>query len=214
MTDKKTEKVMYKTHSGEIFDVKGAIMRHSALTDCGESFDVRVKSSPGYGLEFIFTLGAEATARLVKILNSAPVNGDPLNAIVNLMDVVMLQHERDRLARFLEENNSEPTLENIATWYLESGSKYALPVDVVLAGKRKRYAVARVTSKFDNVGKELSTITFRAPGETVTVARETDAIDLEDLEGLIIGCGSYRILHALKPEANTPLGGFILERTA
>lgn len=213
--DKKTEKVVFENPDGEIYDVYGAFDRHPALTGRSADTDISVELNPSYELEFTIRVGAGTMARLVQILNSAPVNGDPLQAIVNLMDVVMFQHERDRLARFLDENYHEPTLENIAAWYLEAGSKYALPVDVVLAGERKRYAVARVTSKYDRVThgytKELSHLSVRVPGESVTIAIDKDEINIEDLEGMHLSNGEYRILHALAPGDGAPLGGVILE---
>lgn len=215
MTNEKTEKVMYKTPAGEIFDVEGAFRRHPAITPGKANIDLWVKSERYNGIHFELRVNAETMARLVQILNAAPVNGDPLQAIVNLMDVVMFQHERDRLVRFLDENDHEPTLENIAAWYLEAGSKYALPVDVVLAGERKRYAVARVTSKYDRVThgytKELSHLSVRVPGELVTIAIDKDEINIEDLEGMHLSNGEYRILHALAPGDGAPLGGVILE---
>lgn len=216
MTDKKTEKVVFKNPDGEIYDVYGAFDRHPALTGRNADTDISVYLNPSYELEFTIRVGAGTMARLVQILNAAPVNGAPLQAIVNLMDVVMFQHERDRLVRFLDENDHEPTLENIAAWYLESGSKYALPVDVVLAGERKRYALSRVTSKYDRVThgytKELSHLSVRVPGESVTIAIDKDEINIEDLEGMHLSNGEYRILHALAPGEGAALGGFILER--
>lgn len=215
--DKKTEKVVFENPDGEVYDVYGAFDRHPALTGRNADTDISVELNPPYGMEFTIKVGAGTMARLVQILNAAPVNGDPLQAIVNLMDVVMFQHERDRLVRFLDENDHEPTLENIAAWYLESGSKYALPVDVVLAGERKRYAVARVTSKYYRVTpgdtKELSHLSVRAPGEFVTIAIDKDEINIEDLEGMRLSNGEYRIMRALEPGGKAPLGGFILEHT-
>lgn len=149
--DKKTKKVAFENPDGEIYDMYGAFDRHPALTGRSADTDISVELNPSYELESTIRVTAGTMARLVQTLNSTPVNSDPLQAIVNLMDVVMFQHERDRLARFLDENYHEPTLENIAAWYLETGSKYALPVDVVLAGERKRYALAHVTPKYDRV---------------------------------------------------------------
>lgn len=116
-----TEKVVFKNPDGEVYDVYGAFDRHPALTGRNAYTDISVELNPSYEVEFTIRVGAGTMARLVQILNAAPVNGDPLQAIVNLMDVVMFQHERDRLACFLDENDHEPTLENIAAWYLKDG---------------------------------------------------------------------------------------------
>lgn len=230
----KTIPTKYEINPGEWVDIEAVFDRHPALTDRSGLFELelhpnvirnRVASAKTGEVKDVYTpigftlkvSGANLSA-LIKILNAAPVNGDPLQAIVNLMDVVMFQHERDRLARFLDENDHEPTLENIAAWYLESGSKYALPVDVVLAGERKRYAVARVTSKYDRVThgytKELSHLSVRVPGELVTIAIDKDEINIEDLEGMRLSNGEYRIMHALEPGNGAALGGILMERTA
>lgn len=224
MTNKHPNK--YEINPGEFVDIAGAFDRHPALNGIQLETDTEstrvsramtgetktIHTTVGYGL----WMSPTTFSALIKILNAAPVNGDPLQATVNLMDVVIFQHERDHLARFLEENNHEPTLENIADWYLESGTKYALPVDVVLGGERKRYAVTRVTSKHDRVTpgdtKELSRLRVLVPGQSVTIAINKDEINIEDLEGLHLSNGKYRILHALEPGGKAPLGGFILER--
>lgn len=81
---KKPEKVMYKNPDGEIFDVDGAFMRHPAIAPGKADIDLWVKAERYNGVYFELRLSCGAMARLVQILNAAPVNGDPLNAIVNL----------------------------------------------------------------------------------------------------------------------------------
>lgn len=84
MTNEKTEKVVYETPSGKIFDVEGAFERHPAITPGKANIDLWVTTDRHGWIYFDLRLSAETMARLVQILNAAPVDGNPLNAIVNL----------------------------------------------------------------------------------------------------------------------------------
>lgn len=221
MTDKKKpEKVMYKNPDGEIFDVDGAFMRHPAITPGKANIDLWVKAERYTGLYFELRLSAKTMARLVQILNSAPVNGDPLNAIVNLWgDTTVSECEREDILYYLLENGYDATLENIAAGYLyEVDGNEPLGIDVV-TNERKEYAVTKVWSKADSPShvypgghRKPAYLNLKTPEETVTITSENDVIHIEDLEGMIIGNGTWRIMHALEPGGKAPLGGFILER--
>lgn len=226
MTNKKTEKVvyekiMYETHDGEIFDVDGAFKRHPAITPGKANIGLTVNVERHTGLYFELRLSDKAMARLVQILNAAPVDGDPLNAIVNLWgDTTVSEVEREEISYFLSDNGYDATLENIAAGYLyEVGENKPLGIDVV-ANERKEYAVTKVWSKSDSPShvypgehRKPAYLNLKTPEETVTITSENDVIHIEDLEGVIIGNGTWRIMHALEPGGKAPLGGFILERT-
>lgn len=237
MTDK-TPKIKYEITPGEFVDVAGAFDRHPALngvqleTDtestrvsCALTWETKTIHTPvGYGL----WMSPTVFSALIKILNAAPVNGDPLQAIVSLyLDTTANKAELEAMADYLGAIGCNSTLENTAAAYLhEVKSNKPLLLDVVTAESRE-YAITRVTSRYDNEaerysgnGKCLSTITFNVPTEPetvkyvpVTVVSEQRSIQLEDLEGSIIGNGRWRIMHALEPNGGAPLGGFILERT-
>lgn len=219
MTDKKTENVVYETPDGEIFDVVGAFERHPAITPGKANIDLWVKSERYNGIYFELMLSAETMARLVQILNAAPVNGDPLNAIVNLeLDSTAGTWTRERIARYLADVGANPTLENCAAGYLyEVGGNKPLKIDVA-AGEYKEYAVTKVWSKSDSPShvypdghRKPTYLNLKTPEEAVTITSENDVIHIEDLEGVIIGNGKWRIMHALEPGGKAPLGGFILE---
>lgn len=222
MTDKKKpEKVMYENPDGEIFDVDGAFMRHPAIAPGKANIDLWVKAERYNGIYFELRLSSGAMARLVQILNAAPVNGDPLNAIVNLWgDTTVSECEREDILYFLSANGYDATLENIAAGYLyEVGENRPLGIDVV-TGERKEYAVTKVWSKSDSPShvypggqRKPAYLNLKTPEETVTITSEKDVIHIEDLEGVIIGNGKWRVMHALEPGGKAPLGGFILERT-
>ena len=218
---KKPEKVMYKNPDGEIFDVDGAFMRHPAIAPGKADIDLWVKAERYNGLCLELMLSSGAMARLVQILNAAPVNGDPLNAIVNLeLDSTAETWTRERIARYLADVGANPTLKNCAAGYLyEVGENKPLKIDVA-AGEYKEYAVTKVWSKSDSPShvypgghRKPACLNLKTPEETVTITSENDVIHIEDLEGVIIGDGTWRIMHALEPGGKAPLGGFILERT-
>lgn len=235
MTNKST--IKYEINPGEFVDINGAFDRHPALhgtqleTDTESTRVTRamtgetktVHTTVGYGL----WMSPTAFSALIKILNAAPVNGDPLRAIVNLyLDTTADEAELEAMVDYLGAIGCNSTLENVATAYLhEVKSSKPLLLDVVTAESRE-YAITRVTSHYDNEaerysgnGKYLSTITFNVPTDPetgkyapVTVVSEQHSIHIEDLEGSIIGNGMWRIMHALEPGEGAALGGFILER--
>lgn len=103
--------------------------------------------------------------------------------------------------------------------YEVDGNK-PLGIDVV-TNERKEYAVTKVWSKADSPShvypgghRKPAYLNLKTPEETVTITSENDVIHIEDLEGVIIGNGTWRIMHALEPGGKAPLGGFILERTS
>lgn len=234
----KTPKIKYEINPGEFVDIDGAFDRHTALAAWEIDTDVETEryaiglrgtarntdTVTGYNLR----LSPAGLSALIKILNAAPVNGDPLQAIVNLyLDTTANEAELEAVVDYLGSIGCNSTLENTAAAYLhEVKSNKPLLLDVVTAESRE-YAITRVTSRYDNEaerysgnGKCLSNITFNVPTEPetvkyapVTVVSEQRSIQLKDLEGSIIGNGVWRIMHALEPNGGAPLGGFILERT-
>lgn len=222
MTTANPEKVLYKNPDGEIFDPEGAIKRHTALAN----LDVTLETNPSGDLEFIARASGTTMARLCQILNSAPVNGDPLRAIVPLrLYSNATECDIEDIEYFLHDNHMDPTLENTAIGYLsEAATTDPLELDVNLGAISGKYAVTHITSRYysererlSHLGKCLSHIDFKIPGEPgdaepnrINVVSEQRQIRIEDLEGHVLG--GWRILHALKPVKGAPHGGFILER--
>lgn len=223
MTREKTEKVLYKLPNGEIFDPEGAIKRHPALAN----LDVTLETNPSGDLEFITRASGATMARLCQILNSAPVNGDPLRAIVNLdLDTTANEAEREALVDYLNSIGHNPTLGNVAAAYLhEATTSQPLELDIHIGESTQKYAVTRVSSRHDDKfarlsysGACLSSVTFQIPAEPtdpgtkeVAFITETGPICIEGLEGRKLG-DTWRIIHALEPAGKAKHGGFILER--
>lgn len=224
MPRKKPEKVLYQLPNGERFDVEGAIKRHPALS----TVDALVERSGPADIQFTITASPRTTARLVQILNSAPVNGDPLNAIVPLrLYSNATECDVEDIEYFLNDNYMDSTLENIAVGYLsECATTDLLELDVRIGAISGKYAATRIAGRYDSeaehlscLGKCLSHIDFKIPGEPadaepklVTVVSVQAPISIEDLEGHTIG-GQWRVIRALKPVKGAPHGGFILEHS-
>lgn len=211
--DKKTEKAVFENPDGEVYDVYGAFERHPALTGRNADTDISVELNPSYELEFTIKVGAGTMARLVQILNAAPVNGDPLNAIVNLeIDSTASDRAREKIARYLADNGYEATLENIAAGYIYNvDSLDELQVDA--AGRE--YVVSRITTL---------TGTFKQENITTPTIYETRFI-VSAPSGALMFCadgkrmgefegeeyGGYRIVKIFTPGGFASNGGVIME---
>lgn len=125
----------YEINPGEWVDIEAVFDRHTALTDRSGLFELelhpnvirnRVASAKTGEVKDVYTpigftlkvSGANLSA-LIKILNAAPVNGDPLNVTVNLdMDTNASNHAHEKITRYLAEIGGNPTLNNIAAGYI------------------------------------------------------------------------------------------------
>lgn len=214
MTTEKTEKVVYENPDGEIFDVDGAFERHPAIAPGKSDIDLWVKAERHNGLYFGLRLGAGTMARLVQILNAAPVNGDPLNAIVNLeIDSTASDRARERIARYLTDNRYEATLENVAAGYVYNvDSLDELQVDA--AGRE--YVVSRITTLTGTFKQE--NITTPTIYETRFIVSAPSGALMFRADGKRMGefegeeYGGYRIVKIFTPGGFASNGGVILER--
>ena len=216
MTNEKTEKVIYKTPSGEIFDVEGAFKRHPAITTGRANIDLWVNTDRHGGLYFEIRLYGETMARLTQILNAAPVDGDPLNAIVNLeIDSTASDYAREKIARYLADNGYEATLENIAAGYIYNvDSLDELQVDA--AGHE--YIISRITTltgmfiQKDTTSPTIYETRFIASaplpdGSVMFTSKDKRMSEFAGEE-----YGGYRIVRVFEPGGYATNGGVIMER--
>ena len=214
MTDKKTEKVMYKNPDGETFDVDGAFKRHPSITPNKANIDLWVNADRHGGLYFELRLSSGAMARLVQILNAAPVDGDPLNAVVNLeIDSTASDYAREKIARYLADNDYEATLENIAAGYVYIiDSLDELRVDA--AGCE--YVVSRITTLTGTFKQEnITTPTIYETRLTVSTPRRSLMFRADGKRiGEFVGeeYNGYRIVKVFEPGGYAINGGVILKR--
>ena len=215
MTNEKTEKVVFENPDGEVCDVYGAFDRHPALTGRNADTDISVELNPSYELEFTIRVGAGTMARLVQILDSAPVNGDPLSATVNLeIDSTAAEHDRERIARYLADNGYDATLENVAAGYVYNVQSFTRPLKIDAAGNE--YVVSTVTSisgsTFRNEDWELktpATINVSVPNNR-TITFTSQDLNIKSFKGK--KRHEYRIVRVFKPGGYAPYGGVIMER--
>lgn len=164
--------------------------------------------------EVTITLDAGKVRALTRILNMAPLDGDPLNAIVNLeIDSTASDRARENIARYLAQKKSAPTLEHIAAGYVYNvDSLNDLRVDV--AGSE--YVVSRITTLTGTFKQEnITTPTIRetrfivsAPGGALMFCAE----DMTLNEFVGEEYGGYRIVKTFKPGGFALYGGVIMER--
>lgn len=215
MTNEKTEKVVFENPDGEVYDVYGAFDRHPALTGRNADTDISVELNPSYELEFTIRVGAGTMARLVQILDSAPVNGDSLSATVNLeIDSTAVEHDRERIARYLADNGYDATLENVAAGYVYNVQSFTRPLEIDAAGNE--YVVSTVTSisgsTFRNEDWELKTpvtINVSVPNNR-TITFTSQDLNIKSFKGK--KRHEYRIVQVFEPGGYAPYGGVILER--
>ena len=214
MTEK-TEKIVFENPDGEIYDVYGAFDRHPALTGRNADTDISVDLNPSYELEFTTRVGAGTMARLVQILNAAPVNGDTLNATVNLeIDPTAAEHDRERIARYLADNGYGATLENVAAGYVYNVQSFTRPLEIDAVGNE--YVVSTITSisgsAFRNEDwelKTLATINVSVPNNR-TITFTSQDLNIKSFKGK--KRHEYRIVQVFEPSGYAPYGGVIMER--
>lgn len=160
------------------------------------------------------TLDAGHVRALTRILNMAPLDGDPLNAIVNLeIYSNASDRARENIARYLAQKKATPTLEHIAAGYVYTvDSLNALHVNA--AGGE--YVVSRITTLTGTFKQEnITTPTIR---ETRFIVSATDgalmfcAEDMEPNEFVGEEYGGYRIVKTFDPGGFALYGGVIMER--
>ena len=218
MTKKKTEKVIYKNPDGEIFDVDGAFMRHPAITPGKANIDLWVKAERHAGLYFELRLSSGAMARLVQILNAAPVNGDALNTRVNVKtDTDALEPTALKIDRYLEDNDWEPTLNNVAAAFIYAECDCS-DLDIELQGKEYRvtriHSVEQYTGDDGGTGGGYTKIITVAPGWDEYPNFDFSGTNPADVEGKEHKAANARAIRYYDPGNTAALGGILMERTA
>lgn len=220
----KTPKILHEITPGEYVDINTAFDRHPALHGIHLETDTestRVSSAKtgetkivhtivGYGLWMSPTM----FSALIKILNAAPVNGDPLQAIVSLdLDTTANEAEREALVDYLSGNGYDATLENVAAGFVYNvDSLNDLQVDA--AGSE--YVVSRITTLTGMFHqKDITTPTIY---ETRFIVSAPCGHVMFCAKGKRMGefvgeeYGGYRIVKVFEPGGYATNGGVILER--
>lgn len=166
--------------------------------------------------EVTITLDAGHVRALTRILNAAPLDGNPLNTRVNVKtDTDAWETDASKINRYLEDNDWEPTLNNVATAFIYAETEFP-HMDIELQGKE--YRVTRI----DSIGQYTGDGNGRGGGYTkiITVAPGWDeypnfdfyGTTPADVEGEEYKAANARAISYYEPDNVAALGGILMER--
>lgn len=166
--------------------------------------------------EVSITLDAGHVRALTRILNAAPLDGDALNTRVNVVtDTDAWETDASKINRYLEDNDWEPTLENVAAAFLYTETDFS-QLDIILQGKEYRVTRIHAVNQYTGDGQG------RGGGYTkiITVASGWDeypnfdfyGTDPADVEGEEHKAANARAIRYYKPDNVAALGGILMER--
>lgn len=164
------------------------------------------------------TLDAGHVRALTRILNAAPLDGDPLYTRVNVeTDTDAGETDASKINRYLEENDLEPNLNNVAAAFIYAETEFPR-LDIELQGKEYRVTritkVEQSTSDGGGRGSASTKIKVDAPGWNERPVFEFWGTELYDVEGEEHKAAKARALSYYKPDNVAALGGILMERTA
>ena len=137
--------------------------------------------------EVTITLDAGKVRALTRILNSAPLDGDPLYTRVNVeTDTDAWETDATKINRYLEENDLEPNLNNVAAAFIYTETEFS-KLDIELQGKEYRVtridAVEQYTGDGNGRGGGYTKIITVAPGWDEYPNFNFYGTELYDVEG-------------------------------
>lgn len=166
--------------------------------------------------EVTITLDAGKVRALTRILNAAPLNGDPLYTRVNVeTDTDAWETDASKINRYLEDNDWEPTLENVAAAFLYTETDFS-QLGINLQGKEYRvtriHAVEQHTGDGQGRGGGYTKIITVAPGWDEYPNFDFYGIDPADVEGEECKEAKARAISYYHPDSVAALGGILMER--
>lgn len=168
--------------------------------------------------EVSITLDAGHVRALTRILNAAPLDGDALNARVNVeTDTDAWETDASKINRYLKENDLEPNLKNVAAAFLYTETDLS-HLDIELHGKEYRvtriWSVQQYTSDGGGRGQGFTKITVTSDGWKGETVFDFSGTELYDVEGEECKKANARALSYYHPDNVAALGGILMERTA
>lgn len=166
--------------------------------------------------EVSITLDAGKVRALTRILNAAPLDGNPLNTRVNVeTDTDAWETDASKINRYLEENDLDPTLNNVAAAFIYAETEFP-HMDIDLQGKDYRVAritkVEQSTSDGGGRGSASTKIKVDAPGWIERPVFEFWGTELYDVEGEEHKAAKARAIRYYEPDHVAALGGILMER--
>lgn len=169
-----------------------------------------------HAVEVSITLDAGKVRALTRILNAAPLDGDPLNTRVNVeTDTDAWETDASKINRYLEDNNWEPTLNNVAAAFIYTETDFS-QLDINLQGKEYRVtridAVHQYTGDGQGRGGGYTKIITVAPGWDEYPNFNFYGTNPENVEGEERKAANARALSYYEPDHVAALGGILMER--
>ena len=165
--------------------------------------------------EVSITLDAGKVRALTRILNAAPLDGNPLYTRVNVeTDTFSGGDDASKINQYLEENDMEPTLNNVAAAFIYTETEFP-HMDIDLQGKS--YRVARIDHIEQYTGDGLARpggytkITVDAPGWVERPVFDFYGTELYDVEGEECKKANARAISYYHPDNVAALGGILME---
>jgi len=166
--------------------------------------------------EVTITLDAGHVRALTRILNAAPLDGNPLNTRVNVeTDTDAWETDASKINRYLEDNDWEPTLNNVAAAFIYTETEFS-QLNINL--QEKEYRVTRIETVYQYTGDGNG----RGGGYTkiITVAPGWDeypnfdfyGTTPADVEGEEHKAANARAISYYEPDNVAALGGILMER--
>ena len=162
------------------------------------------------------TLDAGKVRALTRILNSAPLDGNPLDARVNVAtDTDATETVASKINRYLEDNDWEPTLNNVAAAFIYTETDYS-DLDIELQGREYRvtriHTVEQYTGDGGGLGGGYTKIITVAPGWDEYPNFDFYGTDPQNVEGEEHKEANARALSYFEPDEIAALGGILMER--
>lgn len=166
--------------------------------------------------EVSITLDAGKVRALTQILNAAPLDGSPLYTRVNVeTDTDAGETDASKINRYLEDNDWEPTLNNVAAAFIYTDSEFPC-LNIDLHGKEYRvvriHEVRQYTGDGGGRGQGFTKITVTADGWNGEPVFDFYGTDLYDVEGEESKKANARALSYYHPDRVAALGGILMER--
>lgn len=169
-----------------------------------------------YNEEVTITLDAGRVRALTRILNAAPLDGDPLNTRVNIVtDTDAMETDASKINRYLEDNDWEPTLNNVAAAFIYAECDCS-DLDIELQGEEYRvtriHTVEQYTGDGGGSGGGYTKIITTAPGWDEYPNFDFFGTDPVDVEGEEHKAANARAISYYRPANTAALGGILMER--
>lgn len=166
--------------------------------------------------EVTITLDAQHARALTRILNMAPLDGDPLNLPVNIeADTDLWERDEERTSLYLHDNGMEPTLENVAAAILYSGADTPYTKITLPYGKYCIARISRIEQEANTTGAATFALTkITVPGgwcDKVNVTFDFPGADISFVEGEENKKANASVIRYYEPGKNTALGGILME---